>query len=398
MARTVLPQNLILDEGTLIEGFESAADWTPTNGTAEDETTLIKSGPQAIKFSATTAGTSAIFVKTIALDFRSMHNLSFWFYTPPSATSTTDLDRVGLWLSSVANLAKRYAAPNFYTSVMARTGGWHLVRFRKSDFTNTGGESWDNLMIRLQISVTPMAGKTAYAIIDDLRINVRSLPMVIFMWDDGFFSAYDKAFTYMTSRGIPFNVAVIASYIDTVGCLTLAQLQTIYDSGADLLLHAVPNFATLTDSEIAAELAGCRALFDANGFTRGRNFLVYPQGGHSASTDALVAAHGVQAARCGDIDGNNMPISNIMGVKGYELKNTTTLAEAKAWIDKAYDLGQTCIIFGHKVADAPGDVYTVATSVVQGLVDYIVERRMRTPTFSEWYNQLSHPRKVVSRA
>lgn len=98
-------------------------------------------------------------------------------------------------------------------------------------------------------------------------------------FDDGWLSAYTRAFPILEGHGLRANVGVVTDHVDLnlEGFLTLDQLQVLDDAGWSMVSHTVshPHLPTLTAGALEAELTGSRSWIEAHGF-RGSNVFIVP--------------------------------------------------------------------------------------------------------------------------
>lgn len=120
---------------------------------------------------------------------------------------------------------------------------------------------------------------TALAGCDDSPTNppANSGAMTI-TFDDGWLSAYTRAYPILETHGLRANVGVVTDHVDLglEGFMTLEQLQVLDDAGWSMASHTVshPHLPTLTAGALEAELTGSRSWLEAHGFRGGNVFIV----------------------------------------------------------------------------------------------------------------------------
>jgi peptidoglycan/xylan/chitin deacetylase (PgdA/CDA1 family) len=98
-------------------------------------------------------------------------------------------------------------------------------------------------------------------------------------FDDGWLSAYTRAYPALQAHGLRANVGVVTDHVDLnlEGFMTLEQLRVLHDAGWSMVTHTVshPHLPTLTAGALEAELTGGRSWIDSHGF-RGSNVFIVP--------------------------------------------------------------------------------------------------------------------------
>ena len=396
MPRKALPQNFTLTDGTLIEGFENVADWIVTTSTVSADTVNFREGSQGVKVTAISDSSFKI-DKTISLDLSDMTTFSISLYIPD--LSVYDSSNFGTNAALSIYLTSNDFGRHFQRDVLQNTlrNGWNLIKIGLPEWTNNGGESWTNKMTTMRLSSYHLAGTRPSVTYDACRKNSKGIPKVLFTFDDGWETVYTKAYPYMLGKGVKGTCWIISSLPDgtDVNYMRTSELQTMYANGWDLGMHTVNHYdlSTLSVADIDTQISGCMAWLNSKGFTRASSHMAYPGGGYNAQVLAELTKLGIKSARTTHYTLQNMPPDSIYELNTMALDNNATFLSIKAVIDNAINAGSTLIFMAHKIADAPSDSLTVATSVLQSIVDYCAQRKVDTPTISEWYAGLTNPRK-----
>ena len=97
-------------------------------------------------------------------------------------------------------------------------------------------------------------------------------------FDDGWLSAYTRAFPILQANGLQANVGVVTNHVDgnLEGFMTLPQLQVLDQAGWSIVSHSVshPHLTTITAEALEAELTGSKSWIEANGFNGSGVFIV----------------------------------------------------------------------------------------------------------------------------
>lgn len=388
--RRALPQNYVKSPGTLLEDFEAVEDWTVISGSIEANTTEFCAGTQSIKMT-TPSGSHSTIRKTISAQMNSGGDLiDLWIY---QHTAANTFNGVSLSFSSTANFSKE---AKLVRGLWMRPG-WNRLSFRRSEFALTGGESWDNLMILIQIRVDPASATVWSGSFDSMYWGVDRKAKAIITFDDGWEASYTNALPILESFGFKCTSYVITSSIDAAGYMSLAQLQDAYSRGVDVANHTKThqNLSTLSYNDQLIEIGDAKAWLAANGFTRGANHFAYTYDAYNADTLAILDSLGYQTARIGPRGIQEAPMADSHMLIACSVSTAVSLATAKTYIDRALQFGSNVIFIFHDIAESPSSAgYTIAnfTAFMQYLYDFVVSGKIDVMTMDEWYNGLTNPR------
>jgi peptidoglycan/xylan/chitin deacetylase (PgdA/CDA1 family) len=216
-------------------------------------------------------------------------------------------------------------------------------------------------------------------------------------FDDGYYSAYTKGIPILDAAGIKSTFYVITSLVgDTVdGYVTQSQLQALYKNGHEIGNHTRthPPLSTISSTQLTSETSGAQQ--DLHGWGYNPTTFAYPYDDYGGtSTSAVVdavKASGVRGARDSDYGGYNnsttFPLLLDSMPSEYDLgtDNVTTIT---GWIQQAVANKMWVIILWHRVDEtdpntgAPNPI-SVPSSVIQGVVNYIVQNGVHVITDSE---------------
>lgn len=394
--------NYQINAGTLFEDFEVLGDWTqalgsgsPSGSTISDSVNF-KTGSKSLQITATNGGVYN--TKTISLVGSNTGVWGFWFYV----ADNTNLAAVTIYLSSSSSLASSFS---FAQNVSRIRNGWNFISIGRNDWTNNGGESWDNTLIRLRVRIDSIASNTCRVSFDSLYYGIYSRPNIVIIFDDGRSSAYSEGYRYMKTLKMLGTVGVNSANVDTAGWATLAQLQEMYTAGWDMANHSAthPHMPTLNSSQQLTEMTTVTTYLQSSGFSlnRGGYHFIYPYGEYDTNAILNIATGGFVTGRS-IIGGNQSTVKGIDNntlLYAKELAQAITLTVAKGYIDNAIATGSTCILFAHLLVASPGVSTEWPISDFQSLMDYIAHYRdgniLDVLTMSQWYRGISQSRKIV---
>ncbi len=229
-----------------------------------------------------------------------------------------------------------------------------------------------------------------------LPFSIINQGFVSLTFDDGYYSAYSKGIPILDAAGIKCTFYTITTLVgDTAdGYVTQNQLQMLYSHGHEIGNHTRthPFLSTVSSTQLTSETSGAQQ--DLIGWSYNPTTFAYPYddyGGSSQSTVvAAVKAAGVRGARDSDYGGYNNATAFALLLDSmpseYDLgtDNATTVT---GWIQQAVANKMWVIILWHRVDEttstgAPNPI-SVPSTVIQGVVNYIVANGVHVATDSE---------------
>lgn len=392
MPRTALPTNYNTKPSTLLEDFENSADFIITSGTGIiiSDTTNFITGSKSLKITSTTNNSNVGITKNINFNFTGPR-IELLFYCDDSERPPT----VGMYLSSTTNFSKY-----FYKSQSTIVKGWNRWEIHKNDFSVTGGESWNNTMIRLKLIVYAQTNANSHVSFDSLKSSDNTVPKCIITFDDGYPSNYTEGYSYMKSKGLKGNIYVITSLIDANDHLTIQELEELYNDNWGIANHTRlhQNLTTLSQADAQTDIQNGMDDLVAYGFTRTKDHLAYPGGNYNDTVILATRATTSKTAR-GLATAQNYPslahdnlVDDNYRLKSYILSNTISLATAKGYIDSAILTGGTVILCLHKLVQNATNSLEWGINDFKALINYIVAKGIDVVTLDEWYDGLTNPR------
>lgn len=393
MTRSALPQNYLLNTGTLLEDYEDHTVFSGVvNGTKETNTSEFKTGSASVKVTATT-NPCQVYAVTFATPIKGEY-----------------LERLGLWLYMHSDPATTLMAISIIFAVDAKWSvtaqidiapsslnlGWNYIQIHNSQWTLGGGATFANSFIKMRYYIQIPAGQTAIMSFDSMYGGINSKPQVLLTFDDANSSVYSEAYAYMSTKGLKGTVFVISDTVGTAGVCSLANLTTMYNAGWAIGNHTKDhsNLTTLTQAQAYTSIMGCTEYLLANNFNRSAYHVAYPYGQQNATVRAALAEAGMLTGR--DLGTSKTsyiptPSQRMDRYPCYVFENTETLATAKACIDTAIKRGVTLPILVHNIGDTAASGRTARVDF-QALINYLIERNIDCVTVDEWYEGLTNPR------
>jgi peptidoglycan/xylan/chitin deacetylase (PgdA/CDA1 family) len=216
-------------------------------------------------------------------------------------------------------------------------------------------------------------------------------------FDDGYYSAYNKAVPILDAAGLKCTFYTITGLVgDTAdGYVTQSQLQTLYKNGHEIGNHSRthPALSTVSPTQLTSETSGAEQ--DLTNWGYKPTTFAYPYDDYGgSSTSAVVAAvkaSGVRGARDSDYGGYNNATSFPLLLDSMPSEHdlgTDDVATVTGWIQQAVANKMWVIILWHRVDEtdpntgAPNSI-SVPSPVIQGVVNYIVANGIHVVTDSE---------------
>jgi peptidoglycan/xylan/chitin deacetylase (PgdA/CDA1 family) len=352
-----------------LESFENVSDWTPggVGGSVTEDTTYFKDGTKSFKIVAP-AGDGYFATRVISQNFSNTDTFAFWVYIP----TQTDLDNLfslGIYLTAQSNFSTYFLAnPSAQYHL-----GWNKILLHKNDFTASGGASWSSTMIRLRVRANAGAGGPATVYVDKLEGDTRTKPKVLITFDDGWETQYTNAFLYMNTLGLRGTNYVIGSKANQSMYLTTEQIREMYDADWDIATHGFTNLTTMSLAEAETDVNTERQWIIDNGFTRREayNHYAYPNGGYNQDLMDMLEDNNFVSGRTIVEKTQPEEIDEPFALTRRSIINTTSIAAAKAYIDKLILTGGALLLNFHRIVETP--VYDTEWSIdnFEELMDYI---------------------------
>ncbi|HUK85977.1 MAG TPA: polysaccharide deacetylase family protein, partial [Candidatus Acidoferrum sp.] len=227
---------------------------------------------------------------------------------------------------------------------------------------------------------------------------VKTQGIISIAFDDGWQNQYDNAYPLLSSRGMNATFYIISSRVNTTNYMTVAELQTLQNSGSEIGSHSVshPDFTTLSDAQIQNESQLSKQTLQSWGLSV--NDFAYPYGVRNNHTDSIVAKY-YQSARSGYVGPYiiQLPTSQFLlpGFAG-ETGDTTALSKAENMVDQVSSSNGWTIIFFHNILPTVTNNFSMSTKDFASFLDYVSSKGVRTLTVNQALNlQTYSPPSIV---
>lgn len=376
---------IIIAAGT--DGFAgSAGQWGASGATLSAESSDVRRpGVNVLKATATgAAGTTRnLYVrKKITASDLLRGRIEVWLKIPKVSAGSAGL--FINWSKNVPSADPPVADPAathgiFIGSYERADGVWTCISVDpRYNYFGTGsaatGRAWydtetlpaaiQHLAILVQFDTNVPSGQD-YFLLDQVAVNGKDRPSVMFMMDGYYASHATIMLPLMAARGLRGSTGSRtrnAPSTDTTGTYLAQQkayLDALYAAGWDITQQGQRNGDPSTGypgnySTLAADIASAKADLIAAGYTRGLDVFSYMFNARSPATDAILAANGMLMARgqgnCG-LTRSQLGKGAMLaaGCVGTDLR---TGAQMVAALDAAIAKGEHIIFFGHDVVDA----------------------------------------------
>lgn len=386
VTRTQIPQNLVIDNGTVLENFNDTENWfSGANATIAQDVVIYKEGTSGVKAEAVTAGSIYRLDKETLHNFNNDDNFTFCFYVH----DISEFASLSIYLTSKP--WDKWFVFDYAASSIKQ--GWNYLQLNKSQLKNNNKDDFNNTIIKIRFAVTPITGKTCPITFGAIYKNKKTIPKVLLTFDDGYATVLSNAYPYMEARGIKGTCYVISDTVQGSGInyMRKSGLDTLYDAGWDIANHTKTHadLTTLSAEEQLLEITTCRDYLLNCGYTRSVNHLSYPVGKYNSTTIAQATSAGVLTARTTVFSFQSMPCEDLLAISiaGSAISMKLTCQ----YIYEAIKNGQTVFIMLHNIGSSGTNLTSVAD--FQYLVDFLYQLNVDFLTVSEWYESLTNPRK-----
>ena len=385
------------------------------------DNTNVHSGAGALRLSVTTAGQSTLAGKAFSspIQFTTETLFHLWFYVPDYPVQQNIYQVQLIMTSYSSNPGISWSDQVSATVVMTNVSGsdcvpgWNHVCVKASDFYKEGSEvgaNWTRPMTAMKIRAYTQTGKTGYVTFDSFSYAQETMPRCLLTFDDGYDSIYTVAYAKMNPLGLKGTIYITKNIVEEAtspyGAITKEHLNEMYEAGWAIANHTVshPYLDTLTQSQVKDELMGCYEWLIENGWSRAAKHVAYPYG-NIITSSMIAACQSADMLTGRSIFGTSfpvqyLPVDNMYVLKSHCLGIPATLASMKVFIDKAIRNNGTINFFGHALEDGHVSGSYWGATDFNGLIDYIVSRKIPCITIDEWYKGLTDPRyesALVSR-
>jgi uncharacterized repeat protein (TIGR02543 family) len=381
-----LPKNLIVNQGTLRENFDSMTGWTvsgsPSGYSAVVDTTNYKVGTGAIRLTTPINGNVYI-SKTVNWDLSASNeqgNLRLWVYV----NCPVEPYDFRIYLSNDSTFQNYFIAWQGSGFKFRYLPGWNLINVRTSDWKVGGGSpSWTRPIVQVRIRFDNNVS-CSYTL-DGLTTGVVAQPAILFTFDDGYISAFTQAFSFMKTRNVRGTSYVVTDWVNGTNMITWSQLQEMYGAGWTIGNHTNthPHLPTLSEVDQEAAILNARSALNAHGMINA-DYFDYPFGEYN--TDSLTAMNnlGMRSGRTILNFNTISPLAYPYLIPQSSIYSSTALNTVKGWVDIVKTRQEILVITMHGISASPGtnDWYI---DRFQGLVDYCIQQGIPILTMDDLY-------------
>ena len=399
MPRSALPQNYIINRGTLFENFENIGDWTLNGGTGTGtksaDTVNFRTCAQSLRITVP-AGCGAVYATKVLdnVDLRNVSRFTFWVYC--HTNPKTKFQYIYVDFGKDADLNNRMRALiSSDAYINDGPGYWTQLILHKDDFSSEGTCSWNDSMIRLRFGFEPYTVADAVDVsIDDFRFNAERIPRIMIQFDDGALTAYSEGFIYANSKGIKGTHFICSDTVGTDGTANLSQLTEMYHAGWAIANHT-KNHACLenilTQAAMEENISTCRDWLLDNGFTRSARHFALPGG--TVINDTILGAisnAGMLTARAGGYPPQTVP-SDLRRLSNRIVEKDESVQTVIDRVEKAVKYQSTVTLVFHELVETPCVDTQWSIAKWRELIDYLAARKIPCVTADEWYEGLTNP-------
>lgn len=350
-------------------------DWIVggTGASIEGDIVNFKEGQQGLKLIATN-GNTAYIDKIINSNFSTTKNFAVWLYV----NNANNFSYPDIYFTSDPTWNKFFHNDLIYKGIKT---GWNKLVFNKNDFTNIGGESWNNNMVRIRLRIYPLAGKNVNVTFDDLRYDHTGKKAKLMIdFDDARTTAYTNAYPILSANNQSGVTFAITALIGTTGYMNLSNLRTLQNAGWDISSHTVHHvdLSIANDTTQISELNDSYDWLLANKFQKSAGFIAYPYGTFNDVTIDKVkkrytlgrgtVPQSIQQHFTPEDDAIQY-IQRVINVY-----NTTTVQSIKDDINDSINAKLMGILVFHTIVNSNPTTYDYLTTDLQKISDYIKSR------------------------
>ncbi len=365
----------------LIEDFE--ADWTlapDSSGNLEYDSVIRHQGEASLKITKPVGEDVVAVEKTVKFDLNEKHP-SIWVRIDEGVTS--------LYCKVFAQDEKsRYISNLFIRQDNPLVNTWYRMPIHIANAEVVRNSHDLSEVSKISIEVKGSDNDSLSVWIDDMcYYPAPTRSKVTLRFDDGQESVYTNAFPVMARYLFSGVASVVTSMIGNISNqMTVEQLKEMQETGWDIVSHS--KYHDLDYNSPAGfvddELRESQSFLIQNGFEKGSRFYIAPRGSINSTIMRKIKEYYCMASFSYPDTNNAYPYHYLIG--SHTVKQDTSPATVKGWIDQARQQGLWLILVFH-VVDESGDRLTYSPSDFAEVIDYIASVDIPVVTFSEVFDQ-----------
>lgn len=386
------PRRPLID--TMVERFAPGHGWVILSSTAAsmvDDASDFALGSQSLRVTTKTDGTPGSVQKTgLSLDLTG-RQIVLWV----KVTGATVLNQLLLYAgdTTMANNFSWTIANAGVGQQVFREGEWAPVVLSFADAAATGSPNRANIST-LRVRTGASNGSSVTLRLGGIGLSGEPLMfpngVVSFTCDDSYASQFNALRPALDKYGWGATAYTIVDLLGTPGYMTLDQLNKLEQSHGwevaghsfTAAMHAAGYGDASTLEAIEADVRALRRWLLANGF-RGAEHLAYPKGFFTAESQAVMGRYFATGRTVINRMAETLRPSDRMRLRSLSVTNTTTLATAKALVDRVKNGKAWGIITIHDLVVTPTVGTHWAIADLQALVDYVAAQGIPVMTVSE---------------
>ena len=311
--------------------------------------------------------------------------------TKPSITITSDLPgKLNVSIRGNTDTTAKLSTSNV------------IVTSQSSDLTNSS---------KLTLNWPSGAGYSTNGVYDEIsgvgasyQTTVNVTPQVVFTFDDGWETAYTKAYQYMNQNGLKGTAYIVPTFLGKKNYMTSAQVQDMYNNGWCIANHTWdhPDMTNYTYDQAYTEMQEWITWAKGKGYTSGLQHLAFPHGAYNDNVLKACTDLGIVTARTvGHSLDSNFPLygtppqllTPLTCGLGGDSPNSATV---DAQIANAVAQNKVAILMFHEFVDTAGENgssqkngMNFVYSEFQKIVDYCKNTGVPVQTMDQFSKSLN---------
>lgn len=243
----------------------------------------------------------------------------------------------------------------------------------------------------VSLTIFHIINKVWFLVIDNVTLTTQNNSfsewMISFSFDDGFKNIYDLAIPILDNAGIKSTQAVMTSSFNYPMYMSKEEVKKLYDNWHEIASHTM-NHVNLTQVSIETAIEEIsKSKSDLLDIWINVTSFVYPYGAYNNQTINILKESWYLWARS-VFQWFNTPNSDKFQLKDMHVDGNATWENIKLWIDKAINEKKWLILEFHQQGENLW-YYSNTTEFLQKIVDYVVEKKVKTITIAQWIEMIN---------